>query len=167
MKKKDYRPKHEIEAAEPRLMFSAGLEGVLATQNLDHQQDHHTAPIEQHVDGQATAPGQTPAATESATELIFVDSDTPEYQTLVDDLQRVPDGATRYEVVMLDNSTDGISQITEALGHHTNLSAVHILAHGSDGSIDLGSPPPGGQPGGYYLREAGAELVGVHVQGAG
>ncbi|MGB5260438.1 MAG: DUF4347 domain-containing protein, partial [Gammaproteobacteria bacterium] len=142
MKKKTYRPRHEIEAAEPRLLFSAGLEGVLAAQSLDQPQDNHVAPLEQSVDQQALA-GESPAATELGselnTELIFVDSDTPEYQTLLDDLQRVPDGTTRYEIVVLDNTTDGISQITATLGNYTNLSAVHILSHGSEGSIELGS----------------------------
>ena len=157
MKKKPFGPKHEIGAAEPRLLFSAGLEGVLAAQDHEQQQEHHTAPIEQSVDGQ-TPVGDSPAATELnselSTELIFVDSDTPEYQTLVEDLQRVQDSNTRYEVVILDNSVDGISQITETLGHYTNLSAVHILSHGSDGSIDLG----GSQLDAEALAES-AELV--------
>ena len=82
--------------------------------------------------------GETQAADEQGLELIFVDSDTPEYRALLDDLLQYPDESSRYEVIVLDNASDGIEQITAALDKYTNLSAVHILSHGGDGAIDLG-----------------------------
>ena len=139
MKKKTYKPNHGIEAAEPRLLFSAGLEGVLATQDLGvPSTDMERAAVEQSVDRATTDNASTPAV-EPGVELIFVDSDTPEYQKLLDDLLQYPDETSRYEVIVLDETADGITQITKALNNYTNLSAVHILSHGSDGAIDLGS----------------------------
>ena len=138
MKKKPYKPRHEIEAAEPRLLFSAGLEGVLAAQTLDEPQPAgETTVIEQTLNLPASVDGAS-VADESGLELIFIDSDTPEYQALLDDLLQYPDESTRYEVIVLDNTADGIEQITAALDKYTNLSAVHILSHGADGAIDLG-----------------------------
>ena len=89
MKDKKHKPQHGIEAAEPRLLFSAGLEGVLAAQELaEPVTTGETAPLEQSLD---TPTGQTAAPVESGLELIFVDSDTPEYQSLLDDLLAIGD----------------------------------------------------------------------------
>jgi len=72
-------------------------------------------------------------------ELVFVDTDTPDYQQLLDDLLANQDETRQFEVILLDNESDGISQITEALGNANGLDAVHIISHGTDGSIDLGN----------------------------
>ncbi len=43
------------------------------------------------------------------------------------------------EVVILDSNRDGIEQITEILHNSRNLEAVHIVSHGSPGTLYLGS----------------------------
>ena len=43
------------------------------------------------------------------------------------------------EVVLLDADRDGVEQIEEYLANQQGISAVHILAHGSEGSLSLGS----------------------------
>ena len=137
MKKKTSKPNHGIEAAEPRLLFSAGLEGVLATHDLGIPSTGvEQAAIEQSVDRATVDKASTPAV-ESGVELIFVDSDTPEYQALLSDLLTYPDDTT-YQVFELDNSRDGIAQISDILSGYDNVSAVHILSHGTEGAIDLG-----------------------------
>jgi hypothetical protein len=40
---------------------------------------------------------------------------------------------------MLDPERDGVEQITEALADHEGLDAVHIVSHGADGVLELGS----------------------------
>ena len=71
-------------------------------------------------------------------ELIFVDTDVPEYQALLSDLLTYPDESTRYEVFELDNTGDGLAQISAVLSGFDNVNAVHILSHGEAGAIDLG-----------------------------
>jgi hypothetical protein len=42
-------------------------------------------------------------------------------------------------VVLLDPTRDGITQITEALGHYKDLTGISIISHGSVGGIQLGT----------------------------
>ena len=65
-------------------------------------------------------------------EIVFIDATVPDYQTLIDSAH------PGTQVVLLDPSQDGIAQITAAL-QGGNFSAVHIVSHGSEGSIQLGS----------------------------
>ncbi len=44
-----------------------------------------------------------------------------------------------YEVMILDDDLDGITQISEILAERSDLSAVHIITHGTDGQINLGN----------------------------
>ena len=43
------------------------------------------------------------------------------------------------ELVMLDSSHDGLAQIASYLGEHPGISAVHIVSHGHEGSVQLGN----------------------------
>ncbi|HBE54284.1 MAG TPA: hypothetical protein DDW76_37430, partial [Cyanobacteria bacterium UBA11369] len=65
-------------------------------------------------------------------EIVFIDATVPDYQTLIDSAH------AGTQVVLLDPSQDGIAQITAAL-QGGNFSALHIVSHGSEGSIQLGS----------------------------
>jgi hypothetical protein len=59
-------------------------------------------------------------------------------EQLVADLQG-DDTDRRLEVVMLDAHRNGIEQVTDLLAHRTDLAAVHVITHGSDGQINLGN----------------------------
>ena len=49
-------------------------------------------------------------------------------------------GAERdIEVVLLDANKDGVKQISQALAKRSDISAVHLVSHGSDGAVQLGS----------------------------
>jgi Ca2+-binding RTX toxin-like protein len=65
--------------------------------------------------------------------VVFVDAATPDYQTLIAGIH--PD----IDVQILDPGQDGIQQITDYLAGHSNISSVHIISHGSAGSLTLGS----------------------------
>ena len=122
-----------FEELEPRLLLSADLPidlpAVLAP---DRGEDE---PIAVHEEITTTA---VTGEQHTAHELVFVDTDTPDYQLLVDDLLGNSSEDRLIEVVLLDNSSDGIAQITDMLSEYNELDAVHIISHGSEGSIDLG-----------------------------
>ena len=65
-------------------------------------------------------------------QIIFVDSSVQNYQSLIKDTDAA-------EIVILDDKHSGIEQITNALANQQDLTAVHILSHGSEGSVKLGS----------------------------
>ena len=72
-------------------------------------------------------------------ELVIVDPATPDYETLVYDLTANRDDDRTFEVIILDADRDGLEQITDLLAERSDLSAVHIISHGSDGNITLGN----------------------------
>lgn len=71
-------------------------------------------------------------------EVIFVDTSTDDYERLVEDLveQR---WQKSFEVVLIDSTSDGVTQITDALRQFDELDAIHIISHGSDGQVQLGN----------------------------
>ncbi|WP_036307174.1 DUF4347 domain-containing protein, partial [Methyloglobulus morosus] len=84
-------------------------------------------------------PSVDSSLTETRNELIIVDSRVNDYQQLIDDIVSQAGDGRNFQVVLLDGNKDGIAQITETLSHYQNLDAVHLISHGSDGNIDLGT----------------------------
>jgi len=80
--------------------------------------------------------------------IVFVDEAVEDYELLVADVVDAQllaaQGAGDVDVVVLDSQRDGIAQITEALSAQQGVSAIHILSHGSSGSLQLGNTQLGG-----------------------
>ncbi|MDA1250804.1 MAG: DUF4347 domain-containing protein [Planctomycetota bacterium] len=72
-------------------------------------------------------------------EVVFVDTSVEDYQQLLDDLWSNDDPTREFEVVLLQNSRDGIEQISEALAERSDLDAVHFVTHGTDRAVKLGA----------------------------
>jgi hypothetical protein len=72
------------------------------------------------------------ATKSSPNEIVFVDQGLPDLAVL---LAGIDAGA---EIILLDPSRDGIDQIAEALRGREGIKALHILSHGSAGSVQLG-----------------------------
>lgn len=74
------------------------------------------------------------SATKDRTKAIaFIDSGVADCQMLIAGV--VPG----IETVQLDASKDGVVQITKVLARYQNISAVHIISHGSPGCLKLGN----------------------------
>ncbi len=130
-----------LEELEPRQLFSAGLEGVIDTQltsvasvtylDVDSsQQPRHAS----QVDVTAEQAGE-----QLSNEVVVIDSAVDGYQAIIDDIYSQSASNRHIEVVVLDSQRDGIEQISSILQQYDNLDALHIIAHGSDGSIQIGS----------------------------
>jgi len=65
-------------------------------------------------------------------QIIFVDSYVQDYQSPIERA----DGA---EIFILNKNFSAIEQITQALANQSDIEAIHILSHGSSGSLNLGS----------------------------
>ncbi|MGB3509222.1 MAG: DUF4347 domain-containing protein, partial [Microcoleaceae cyanobacterium] len=65
--------------------------------------------------------------------LIFIDSLVADYQSI---LANIPPGTPVHQ---LDNNSHGLEQITEILASYRDLTALHIISHGSNGQLLLGS----------------------------
>ncbi len=80
-----------------------------------------------------------PSITPPRHELVVVDTATPDYQRLIDDILAQSGDDRDFEIVLLDSNADGIEQISRTLRGEAGLSAVHIISHGGDGTVQLGS----------------------------
>ncbi|WP_331351399.1 putative Ig domain-containing protein [Cellvibrio sp. UBA7671] len=70
-------------------------------------------------------------------EVVFIDPSVENFQLLLDDILLNTD-SNKVDVVLLGPDGDGLAQINSTLLHYSNLSAVHLITHGKDGSINLG-----------------------------
>ena len=65
--------------------------------------------------------------------LVFIDSRVKNYQALIDDLP------LDFQYYLLSPTLDGVKQIADILAEYIDLDAVHILSHGSPGTLYLGN----------------------------
>ena len=129
-----------LEELEERRLFSGGIEGLIST-GLDSDEqaiyaDLDTSKIQTDSTNEEISAS---AAEQQSQEIVFVDAGVDNYQLLVDDLRNNADTSRNIEVVVLDRDQDGIQQISDALQDRDDLDAIHIISHGSDGSVQLGN----------------------------
>jgi len=123
---------------EPRLLFSADVAGVLATDAPPAGLVLSETQIDLLVTGDPSA-ADTQTAADIQREVVFVDTSTPDYQQLVDDLTANRDNTRQLTVFYLDASRDGVEQISQVLSQQQGLSAVHLVSHGNDHALQLGN----------------------------
>ena len=85
---------------------------------------------------------QQPASTAAATpvrEIVFVDTSLPDAQGLLDDLRAQRLAGRRIDLVTIAADQDGLAVIGATLATRHDIGAVHVLAHGSDGALQLGA----------------------------
>ncbi|MEX8195133.1 DUF4347 domain-containing protein [Comamonas guangdongensis] len=124
-------------ALEQRFMFDGAA--VSAAADATHavpdshpaDQAEHAAPLPLHALMAEAAKASASGSTERH-EVVFVESNVQNYQQLVNAL---PANA---EVVVLDSSKDGLSQIAQYLQGRHGIDAIHILSHGQRADLMLG-----------------------------
>jgi len=122
---------------ESRLLLSADLVGPLADQLVDDVVPQaHVAPVTLTAPDDGRNAIETSAST--ARELVIIDAATPNYEFLLADLLAERNDGRLFEVMVLDGSRDGVDQVSELLADRSDISALHIISHGRDGSITLG-----------------------------
>jgi Domain of unknown function (DUF4347)/NPCBM/NEW2 domain/Bacterial Ig domain/Cadherin-like/Putative Ig domain/Cadherin domain len=133
-KRKSTRP--VIEELEPRILYSADLNPLV----IDDGSQAQSAEYRLLNDVTQVALQATHRVNQSELrthEIAFVDSSVQDYQRFIDDL-RAQSGSRDIDVVLLEKGRDGFKQISDVLDNEANVSAIHIISHGSDGSIQLG-----------------------------
>ena len=83
------------------------------------------------------SPEQAATLARTRRELIVVDPAVEELDTLLSTF--ADDPSRRFEVLVLDQSRSGVDQIGQTLADRSGLAAIHILSHGEEGAIRLGS----------------------------
>ncbi len=76
-------------------------------------------------------PSDSPAATITAATIVFLDAGVEDHEILE---STIVDTA---EIVLIDGSRDAITQITEHLAQRRDVQSIHIVSHGSEGTLNL------------------------------
>ncbi|MCA9063572.1 MAG: DUF4347 domain-containing protein, partial [Planctomycetaceae bacterium] len=84
----------------------------------------------------ATAEESTSTAP-SGRQLVVIDSRVQDWQALVNGL--VEQASGQFEFLLLTPNVDGIQQITDTIAQWNDVAAIHLVSHGSDSSLLLGS----------------------------
>ena len=77
-------------------------------------------------------PSQSNSVSITSSNLIFIDKGVKDYESLGSAV--LPNA----EIIFLDSSLDGISQISNVLAGRSNITSLSIISHGSSGGIQLG-----------------------------
>ena len=109
---------------EPRVMFDAAF----AADVLDHAYDADDTAIDT-LDHVAV---ETPESI-TTQEIVFIDANVDGYAQLAANLSNV------VEVVVLNDLSSGVEQITSHMRERQNVDAIHIISHGNDGELFLGN----------------------------
>lgn len=138
----------EMTALEQRLLMSATPAAAVA-QVVDSAASVDAEPEPTQADQASAAATQTPTddvgqnaqqstdLQQTRTELVVIDPSADDHEQLVADLQSQTD--RHFEILVLDPHTDGIAQITDVLRGLQDVSAVHLVSHGEEGEILLGT----------------------------
>ncbi|MES2547486.1 MAG: DUF4347 domain-containing protein, partial [Pseudomonadota bacterium] len=68
----------------------------------------------------------------TSNEIIFIDAHVGDLETYITDHPNA-------DVVLIDSSKDGLSQIAAVLAGRTDIDSIHILSHGAAGQLSLGN----------------------------
>jgi hypothetical protein len=130
------RPRPRIEEIEPRILYSADVSPLPVAAPVPSEV--RTVDASGEFVAQANS-AQSNAAEQSRHEIVFVDTNTADYEKFVADIQSQSSAQRQLDVVLLDGNGDGIKQISDVLAGQKDVSAVHLISHGSDGEVHLGS----------------------------
>lgn len=80
-----------------------------------------------------------PSRDKTSYELVLVDTSVDDYQQLLNDVSSNHDPERHTDVVLLDGPSDGVEQISRILSRYEDLDAIHVVSHGTEGGVRLGS----------------------------
>ncbi|HBV62737.1 MAG TPA: hypothetical protein DEF45_06910, partial [Rhodopirellula sp.] len=120
----------EFESSQCRTDTEVGA-GFVASLGFPHVTQGNVADVSVSASGLAIKDqGQTNSG---VNEVVFLDAGVEDYETLAADFRE------GVEVLILEGTQDGVTQISQALEGRVDLDAIHLVSHGSAGSLQLGS----------------------------
>lgn len=118
------------EAVEPADVGSAvRTDGLPAKSGNAEETGPHSGPYDH----------QDVSSIQATLELVVVDTSAENYQQLIDDIVNNADETRGIQVFAFESDRDGIEQITELLSDYSEVDALHVVSHGSEGNVRLGS----------------------------
>ena len=148
-KQESSAPEVNLQNLEERVLYDASPLGVLCPEVMEPQDIEMSldATMEQidelsvAYDGIEESDDQFLVETDTLSfaedlNLIVIDSRLDDYDQLITDLQ---ESNVNYEILELDETTNGIEEITRRLNSGQSYAALHIIGHGEEANVQLGS----------------------------
>ncbi|MCK5524048.1 MAG: DUF4347 domain-containing protein, partial [Thiomargarita sp.] len=129
-------------ALEPRILFDAAAVLTMADEFQDNQPSEiakYVTPVIEETQSDDLLQAAIDLNTPSRHELVFIDSIVRDYENIIADIRTQSTTEIDFQIIVLDSKQDGIQQISESLKGYTNIDAIHVLSHASDGNISLGN----------------------------
>ncbi len=130
----------DLLALEPRILFdgAAVVTGIEAFSDSGDGVDVAALPLGDEASTSTSndlfdALSQTEITSTDRSEIVFVDTSVDNYEAL---LSEFDDGV---EIVLIDNTGDGVEQIASVLSERSDIDAIHIISHGNSGTLELGT----------------------------
>ena len=136
-KRSPHRRSHVIEEIEPRILYAADFSPALLHASPLPVAEQRTISASGEFVNPTSIEAEHATAQQTRHEIAFVDTATPDYQALVEDLKSQSSQGRQIDVVLLDNRTNGIEQITNCLRETKEIDAIHVISHGADGTIQV------------------------------
>ena len=133
-----------IEEVEARILHSADAlalldPGLAAGMAHVRMLDAAPAPAAAHAPSAPAAAPQTAEQQAQRHEIVFIDPRVPDARALAADIYLQGDANRHLEIIDLDPDQDGIAQIGKILAERHDIAAVHLISHGADARVQLGS----------------------------
>jgi parallel beta-helix repeat protein len=123
------------EAMEPRLLYSADIAPLELSDLIPDEQTQSPAVFQNHSISEPTQSSQL-------TELVVIDSKVAEIDLFLADIAASRVAGRHIEVLQISENDDGIDAVSQAIADLNQqgwqVSAIHIVSHGSDGEFELG-----------------------------
>ena len=103
------------------------------TRILDAETDYQNPPIIQLENELEKWLTSYEPPTGPVNEIVFVDTHVENYETILAGIN------PNIQIVLLDNQKDGVKQMADYLAQHQSVDSIHIISHGSSGSLQLGT----------------------------
>ena len=126
------------EQLEDRVLFDAVVDDISsldASADVDSFESTQTASAFENQDIRIDD-AQSTSSVSTAREVVFVDTSIENLDTLLEGLSEKADSL---DIVLLNPAQDGLTQIARHLEGSRDIAAIHLLAHGTEGSIQLGN----------------------------
>jgi hypothetical protein len=120
-------------ALEPRIMFDGAAVADIAHAAQDAVADKVVAATLPDAPPAVEVRAADPAQNQGRKEVAFIDTGVADYQTLMEGVR------AGIEVVLIDAGQSGLAQMAEWGQSHSDYDAIHVLCHGSSGTIRLGA----------------------------
>jgi len=117
-------------ALEPRVMFDGAAFATVDAHVTDTSL--HNVAAESYT-SDTPPPAVNTSIADTRTEIVFIESNVADYQTLLNGVN------PSAEVHILDASQDGLALMAQILSGRSGVDAIHIISHGSEGSVGLGT----------------------------